>query len=126
MNAKRWLLVAASLLGAVHLLLLPPWMGEDEPWHFDYVKNVAEGHRPLAAWELGEIWKKEWLAEHPAGVWWATYHLADLAPEEAYATQAEIVADAESAEQRCLRPGLRGGGDGFGEIPREDLDRRRN
>jgi len=92
MNAQRWLLVSALLLGAVHQLVLPPWMGEDEPWHFDYVTNVSKGHRPLAAWELGEHWKKEWLAEHPAGIWWATYLLDDLTIEEAYETQGAIVA----------------------------------
>lgn len=91
MNAARWLLLSALCLGLVHLLILPPWMGEDEPWQFDYVENVARGHRPLAAWELGPMWKKERLGEHPAGVLWATYQLADLTPEEAYATQAEIV-----------------------------------
>ena len=88
----KWLMLSALLLALAHHWVLPPWMGEDEPWHFDYVTNVSEGHRPLAAWELGPVWKKEWLAEHPAGVWWATHHLADMTHDQAYATQAKIVA----------------------------------
>ena len=42
-----WLLaLAAALHGLVYLALLPPWMGEDEPWHFEYVRHVATGHVP--------------------------------------------------------------------------------
>ncbi len=41
-----------AFLGAVFLhalayfLLSPPWMGEDEPWHFEYVEHVSRGHLP--------------------------------------------------------------------------------
>ncbi len=40
------LLLAAALLGAVQLLLLAPWMGEDEPWQVEYASHIAGGYRP--------------------------------------------------------------------------------
>jgi len=42
----RLVLVAALLHGLAYLLLLPPWMGEDEPWHVEYAHYVAAGHPP--------------------------------------------------------------------------------
>jgi 4-amino-4-deoxy-L-arabinose transferase-like glycosyltransferase len=36
--------LVALLHGLVFLVLLPQWMGEDEPWHFENVVMVAEGH----------------------------------------------------------------------------------
>ncbi|HVS17615.1 MAG TPA: DUF2142 domain-containing protein [Planctomycetota bacterium] len=42
-----WLLLAAAALnGLVYLALSTPWMGEDEPWQFEYVSYVADGHLP--------------------------------------------------------------------------------
>lgn len=42
-----WLLLAAAALnGLVYLLLLAPWMGEDEPWHMEYASHVADGYLP--------------------------------------------------------------------------------
>ena len=42
------LLAAAVLLhGLAYLLLLPPWMGEDEHWHLEYAHHVARGHAPF-------------------------------------------------------------------------------
>lgn len=43
----RWLLFAAALHALVYLLALPPWMGEDEPWHLEYVHHVADGSLPI-------------------------------------------------------------------------------
>ncbi len=46
---RRWtvlFLTAALLHGIAYLLLLPPWMGEDEPWHFEYIRHVADGNVP--------------------------------------------------------------------------------
>jgi hypothetical protein len=40
------LLVAALLHAAAFLVLLPPWMGEDEPWQVEYASHVAAGHAP--------------------------------------------------------------------------------
>ncbi len=42
----RWLILAAVLHGALALLLVPPWMGEDEPWHLEAAWHVATGERP--------------------------------------------------------------------------------
>ncbi|MFT5197446.1 MAG: 4-amino-4-deoxy-L-arabinose transferase-like glycosyltransferase [Planctomycetota bacterium] len=36
--------LVALLHGLVFLVLLPQWMGEDEPWHFENVVMVAQGH----------------------------------------------------------------------------------
>jgi 4-amino-4-deoxy-L-arabinose transferase-like glycosyltransferase len=36
--------LVALLHGLVFLVLLPQWMGEDEPWHFENVVMVAHGH----------------------------------------------------------------------------------
>lgn len=42
-----WLFLAAvALNGLVYLLLLKPWMGEDEPWHMEYASHVADGFLP--------------------------------------------------------------------------------
>ena len=44
---NTWILaLAAALHGLVFLVLLPPWMGEDEPWHFEYVRHAASGYQP--------------------------------------------------------------------------------
>ena len=40
-SALRWLFLATALHGLVYLLLLPPWMGEDEPWHVEYSLDLA-------------------------------------------------------------------------------------
>lgn len=48
-NLRRNTLVflgAVFLHALAYLLLSPPWMGEDEPWHFEYVEHVARGFRP--------------------------------------------------------------------------------
>ena len=45
-RARTFFLFACFLHGLAYLLLLPPWMGEDEPWQFEYVHHVAQGHMP--------------------------------------------------------------------------------
>jgi 4-amino-4-deoxy-L-arabinose transferase-like glycosyltransferase len=42
------IIVAAVLHGFIHLMLFAPWMGEDEPWHVEYVNYVSEGQYPGA------------------------------------------------------------------------------
>lgn len=42
-HALRGLLLAALLHGLAYLAVMAPWMGEDEPWHFEHVLHVAEG-----------------------------------------------------------------------------------
>lgn len=39
-------LCAVFLHALVYFVLSPPWMGEDEPWHFEYVEHVSRGHFP--------------------------------------------------------------------------------
>jgi len=39
---NRSLVLAAVLHGLVYFLLLPAWMGEDEPWHFEYVRDLTQ------------------------------------------------------------------------------------
>jgi hypothetical protein len=44
---ETWLfLIAVALHGLCYLLALPSWMGEDEPWHFEYASYVADGYAP--------------------------------------------------------------------------------
>lgn len=40
-------LVAALLHGLCYLALVPPWMGEDEPWHLEYAHHIGTGHLPV-------------------------------------------------------------------------------
>jgi len=48
----RWFLLAVLLHGLVYFLAVAPWMGEDEPWHFEYASQVADGHGP---WGGGKV-----------------------------------------------------------------------
>ena len=43
-HAWRLVMLAALLHGLAYFLLLPAWMGEDEPWHVEYAHQVANGH----------------------------------------------------------------------------------
>ena len=45
-RARSLLLIAAVFHGLVYVLLLPAWMGEDEPWHVEYTHHLATGHVP--------------------------------------------------------------------------------
>lgn len=40
------MLIAALLHALAYFFVVPPWMGEDEPWQFEYASHVADGHRP--------------------------------------------------------------------------------
>jgi len=48
----RLVLVAALLHGLAYLILLPPWMGEDEPWHVEYAHYVGLGYLPFGGEEI--------------------------------------------------------------------------
>lgn len=49
----RGLILAAALLhGLVYMLLLPAWMGEDEPWHVEYAHHLSTGHLPWGGVEM--------------------------------------------------------------------------
>jgi hypothetical protein len=43
----RLFLIAVALHGLAYLFLLPAWMGEDEPWQFEYASHVADGYLPF-------------------------------------------------------------------------------
>ena len=58
----RWLLLAAALYGLPYHVLLPPWMGEDEPWHLEYAHHVSTGNAPLGG---GPFWLKAQIRERP-------------------------------------------------------------
>ncbi len=45
-------LLAVLLHGLVYFAAVAPWMGEDEPWHFEYASYVADGHAP---WGRGQV-----------------------------------------------------------------------
>ncbi len=47
-----WFLAAVLLHGLVYFFAVAPWMGEDEPWHFEYASHVADGHAP---WGRGKV-----------------------------------------------------------------------
>ena len=51
-RASSLLLIAAVLHGLVYMLLLPPWMGEDEPWHVEYAHHISTGHPPWGGIEM--------------------------------------------------------------------------
>jgi hypothetical protein len=48
----RILMLAALLHGLAYLVLLPPWMGEDEPWHVEYAHHIASGHGAWGGHEM--------------------------------------------------------------------------
>jgi len=50
--------LVALLHGLVFLVLLPQWMGEDEPWHFENVVQVSQGHGLQSDFEYTA---KDWL-----------------------------------------------------------------
>ena len=83
-----WLLLAAAVLhGLAYFLLLPPWMGEDEPWHVEYAHHVATGHTPWGGLPLAAKDREEMPFAHMQ----VRLRFAGLAPEEIAATEAEIL-----------------------------------
>ena len=42
----RWCLVLALVVAVVQQVALLPFLGEDEPWHMEYVEHVAAGRMP--------------------------------------------------------------------------------
>ena len=49
----RFLIIIAALIhGLSYCLLLPAWMGEDEPWHVEYAHHISTGHMPWGGIEM--------------------------------------------------------------------------
>lgn len=90
-----WLfLAAAALNGLVYLLLVAPWMGEDEPWQLEYASYIADGHMPGAGMVVkpagpGEPDPRQAIS--PSQLY-ALRSLVGLTPEEVRARQDEILA----------------------------------
>ena len=49
---RSLIIIAALLHGLAYLLLLPAWMGEDEPWHVEYAHHLSTGHAPWGGVEM--------------------------------------------------------------------------
>ena len=49
---RSLILIAALLHGLTYCLLLPAWMGEDEPWHVEYAHHISTGHMPWGGIEM--------------------------------------------------------------------------
>jgi hypothetical protein len=86
-RAPRLLLLAALLHGLAYLLLLPPWMGEDEPWHVEYVHHVAAGHMPWGGRAVSTADLKEYSPSQAQ----VLRELGGLEREEVLGTQRAIL-----------------------------------
>lgn len=83
----RWLLVATFLHGLVYLCILPPWMGEDEPWHFENLTHVSNGY-----WAKSErVYEMEDQREIPLTQIQALRRFEGLDHEQANEVQQEIL-----------------------------------
>lgn len=99
-----WFLAAVLLHGLVYWLCLAPWMGEDEPWHFEYASHVADGHAP---WGSGRVefsntalqtgpdapYDERW--DHPSSQLQVRRRFASLSDEAIAARQAQILESME-------------------------------
>ncbi len=84
----RLLLAAVLIHGLAYWLLLPPWMGEDEPWHFENVTHVANGHGGKSDRDFK--WDDQEWAPLTQGT--ALRRFSGLELEEAARVQREILA----------------------------------
>lgn len=106
-GALALVLLAALLHGLAHLVLLPPWMGEDEPFHVEYAHYVAAGHAPWGGVPLDES-MLERLSPSQAQV---LRHLGGVSDEELKSTQRAIL-DSMRAEGFWHRVDWAASGDG--------------
>lgn len=86
-RALRWLLIAALLHGLGYLLILPPWMGEDEPWHVEYAHYIGRGYLPWGGQDISAA-DLEYVSASQAFV---LRELGGITPEEVIATQETIL-----------------------------------
>ncbi|MFT7671009.1 MAG: 4-amino-4-deoxy-L-arabinose transferase-like glycosyltransferase [Planctomycetota bacterium] len=82
----RWLMMAAALHALCYLLILPPWMGEDEPWHLEYAHYVAAGHMP---WGGREVSMAD-IPKYPPSQAFVVRELGGMGAEEIDETQRSI------------------------------------
>lgn len=89
-----WLFLAAvALNGLAYLLLLRPWMGEDEPWQLEYASLVADGYvpwggKPIAAPGPGEPDPRESMSTSQLQT---LRRFGGITPEVVRARQTEIL-----------------------------------
>lgn len=101
-----WLfLAAAALNGLAYLLLLAPWMGEDEPWQLEYASYVADGHLPGQGMVVKPAGpgQPDPRQENPASQLQALRRVVGLTPEQVRARQTEILESMrEHGYYRCV------------------------
>lgn len=81
------MLIASLLHGLAYLLLLPPWMGEDEPWHVEYAHYVGRGHFPGNGRKISVAD----LEHSSASQVQVLREIGSVSREEIHSTQAEIL-----------------------------------
>lgn len=113
-----WLLLLATLLhGLAYFLLLPAWMGEDEPWHVEYAHHVATRHTPWGGLPLAAEDREEMPFAHMQ----VRLRFAGIAPEEIAATEAEILASMRENDfwARVDWASWGGGAENFDQVARD-------
>lgn len=85
---ERWIMLSALCLGLVYQLLLPPWMGEDEPWQLEMIHWVARGYMPGS----GPAYDKSDAEEHDLSALQIVRRFPGLSLEDAKAYEAEVLA----------------------------------
>ncbi len=97
-------LLAVLLHGLAYFAAVAPWMGEDEPWHFEYASYVADGHAP---WGGGRVeysntalqtgpnapYDERW--DHPASQLQVRRRFASLSDDAIAARQTQILESME-------------------------------
>lgn len=86
------LLAVAFLHGLVYLVMLPHWMGEDEPWH---LQNVVMIHEGFAGQGLAEFHHEE-QRDHPLSHLHVRRRFAGASWEQVKAIEDGILASMES------------------------------
>ena len=93
-RTRSLLLIAAVLHGLVYMLLLPPWMGEDEPWHVEYAHHISTGHAPWGGVEMhgAERQENDDRRLMPLSQLQVRRRIGGLNPIEIRETQEEVIA----------------------------------
>ncbi|MFT7485087.1 MAG: hypothetical protein ACI9F9_000933 [Candidatus Paceibacteria bacterium] len=86
-KALRCLMLAALLHGIAYLLILPPWMGEDEPWHVEYAHYIGRGYLPWGGRDISV----EDMELYSASQVQLLREIGSLPQEEIYGTQRAIL-----------------------------------
>jgi len=119
-RTRSLLLIAAVLHGLVYMLLLPPWMGEDEPWHVEYAHHISTGHAPWGGVEMhgAERQENDDRRLMPLSQLQVRRRIGGLNPIEIRETQEEIIASMreESFFRRVDFAPWHGGSTNFDQI----------